>query len=195
MVPLDAFMVDPKDDSIELVPSQYERWREEFADERDRVHEVLASQNLAARLCRIEHVGSTAVPALAAKDIVDLDIIVEDAAVRRVSRALEAELGGDRYENSAGWQPVFRTHDGQRFNDHVFAVSDDGWKVSVVTRDVLRANPSLREEYEQLKRNLTTEYDDLVAYSKGKSEFIDRVLQTAVEDDDLTFEFTVPTES
>jgi GrpB-like predicted nucleotidyltransferase (UPF0157 family) len=212
-------MVDPKDDPIEIVPSRYEEWNEHFMDERDRVHDVLVTHNIASHVERIEHVGSTAVTDLAAKDIVDLDIIVADNAVadilsvvtiyhrirlvsRRngertydrnyISRVLEAELGGDRFENTSEWHPVFRVDNGQRFNDHVFAVSSEKWKISVVTRDVLRTHPILRAEYEQLKHTLASEHDDLVAYSEGKTEFVMRVLKTARENDNQTFDFSVP---
>lgn len=185
-------MVDPNADAIELVPSRFEAWHEHFAAERDRIRAALAPRGLTDRIERIEHVGSTAVLGLPAKDIVDLDVVVADDAVAAVSGALESDLGGTRVENSEQWHPVFRAHDGQRINDHVFAASGDGWKVSVATRDVLRARPRKRAEYERLKRELADDHDDLTAYSEGKSEFIGRLLQVAREDDDLVFGFTVP---
>ncbi|TYL38110.1 GrpB family protein [Natronococcus pandeyae] len=185
-------MVDTDDDPIELVPSNHETWSERFTAERDYVLEALSITGLEADCERIEHVGSTAVPNLAAKDIVDLDVVVADGAVSEVSRTLADELGGTRVENSDEWHPVFREHDGQRFNDHVFAASSDGWKHSVITRDVLAARPDLRAEYERLKRELAAEHDDLVAYSEGKTTFVRRVLEVARTDDDLTFDFSVP---
>lgn len=185
-------MVDPNDDPIELAPSRHALWRERFLAERARVRDALADRGLAGRVERIEHVGSTAVPDLAAKDVVDLDIVVADDAVGAVSRALEADLGGTRMENDAEWHPIFRRHDGVRFNDHVFAASGGKWKVSVATRDVLRARPALREEYERLKRELAAAHDDLAAYSTGKTEFVGRVLDTARADDGLAFAFEVP---
>lgn len=188
-------MVEAKDDPLELVPSRYEAWRDSFTTERNRIRDVLKAHSLYTHVERIEHVGSTAIPDLAAKDIVDLDIVVADDVVSDVSRRIERDLGGDRVENSEQWHPVFRKEDSQRFNDHVFVVSSDGWKISVITRDVLRAYPELRKEYEQLKQELATEHDDLVAYSEGKTAFIERVLEVAHSDDSLTFDFAVPTPS
>jgi GrpB-like predicted nucleotidyltransferase (UPF0157 family) len=185
-------MVDPGDDPIELVSSQYEVWGEQFEAECDRVYDVLVANGIDGHVERIEHIGSTAVPGLTAKDIVDLDIVVADEAVADISRTLETELGGNRIENTDEWHPVFRVHNGQRFNDHVFAVSSEKWKVSVITRDVLRAHPTLRTEYEQLKHELASEHDDLVAYSKGKTAFVMRVLETAHDEDYPTFDFAVP---
>ncbi|MXV64144.1 GrpB family protein [Natronorubrum sp. JWXQ-INN-674] len=185
-------MVSTNDDPIELVPARTETWREQFTEERDRIDETLADASLESTVERIEHVGSTAVPDLAAKDIVDLDIVVADGAVREVSRTLETELGGDRIENSDEWHPVFRRENGQRFNDHVFAASSDGWKISVVTREILAAEPTLRAEYEALKRELAAEHDELVAYSRGKTAFIKRALDVARASDGLSFDFEVP---
>lgn len=157
------------------------------------MREAVRSRGVADRVVRLEHVGSTAVPDLAAKDVVDLDVVVADRAVETVADGLVDELGGTRYENDATWNPVARRHAGQRFNDHVFAASSDGWKVSVVTRDVLRARPDLREGYEALKRDLAADTDDLTEYSRGKAEFVERLLRVARESDDLPFDFAVPT--
>lgn len=67
---------------------------------------------------------------------------------------------------------MFRGHEGQRFNDHVFALTNDGWKTSVSSRDVLRTNPSLRREYERLKRTLVTDRDDLKDTPEGKASSV-----------------------
>lgn len=183
-------MVDPHEDPIELEPSRYDECRAAYRRERDRIREALAARDLAGAVERIEHIGSTSVPGLAAKDIVDLDVVVADGAVEAVASALVEELGGTHIENSDEWHPVAREHDGQRFNDHVFGASSEGWRTSVVTRDVLRARPDLREEYEALKRDLIADDPDLETYSLGKSEFIDRLLEVARGDDgvDVTVE-------
>lgn len=185
-------MVDPHEDPIELEPSRDDDWRAAYERERDRIRESLAARDLAGEVERVEHIGSTSVPGLAAKDIVDLDVVVADGAVEAVASALVEVLGGTHIENSAAWHPVAREHDGQRFNDHVFAASSEGWRTSVATRDVLRARPALREAYEDLKRGLVADDPDLESYSRGKSEFIDRLLEVAREDDDVDVTVEVP---
>lgn len=185
-------MVDVDDDPLTLVPSRHNVWVEEFINERDRLHELLTQHSLWYAVERIHHVGSTAVSDLAAKDIVDIDIVVADEEVFEIARTIETELGGTRVENSPDWQPIFREVEGQRLNDHVFAHSSDGWKVSVVTRDVLRANPNLCREYERLKRQLANEYGDLEAYSVGKTSFMEQLLSIARADEDFEYEFTIP---
>lgn len=93
-------MVDPRDDPIELVPSRFEHWLAAFEGERDRVTEAAASRDLRGQIRRIEHVGSTAIPGLCAKDIVDLDIVMDDSAVDAVSRAIAGEVDGTRCDKS-----------------------------------------------------------------------------------------------
>ncbi|MFP4628357.1 MAG: GrpB family protein, partial [Halobacteriales archaeon] len=68
--------VDVHQDPIELVPSEYDRWRRQFRTER--VRDALAGH--LDDVVRIEHVGSTTVPDLAAKDVVDLDVVVASGA-------------------------------------------------------------------------------------------------------------------
>jgi GrpB-like predicted nucleotidyltransferase (UPF0157 family) len=182
------------DDPIELVSSRHEAWRVAYRAERERLADALAAADLADAVHRIEHVGSTAVPALAAKDIVDVDVVVADDAVPVVAAAVADALGGERYENSADWHLLARSVDGQRVNVHVFARSSRNWRTSVVTRDVLRARPELREAYESLKRDLAAATDDLGEYSRGKTELVGRMLREARHADDLAFDFDVPRE-
>lgn len=93
-------MVDIEDDPIELVASRHHEWEEQFHAERERIHSVVSSHSLETQIKRIEHIGSTAVPGLPAKDIVDSDIVVSDGSVDEISRTLQRELGGTRVENT-----------------------------------------------------------------------------------------------
>jgi GrpB-like predicted nucleotidyltransferase (UPF0157 family) len=185
-------MVSLHDDPVELVDPRYDDWRERFDAERHRLRDALATTDLDDRVRRLEHVGSTAVPDLSAKDIVDVDLVVDDHAVPAVSDAVVDAIDGTRYENTATWHVLARRHDGQRFNVHAFGATDDGWRTSVATRDVLRARPALRDEYAALKRELATQNDDFEEYSEGKSDLVTRLLRVARNADDLAFDFDVP---
>ena len=78
-------MVNPNDDPIKLTRSRQEAWRRRFIEERDRIHDSLTTGDFEGDVMHIEHVGSTAIPNLAAKDIVDIDIVVADDAVAPIS--------------------------------------------------------------------------------------------------------------
>lgn len=189
-------MVDVHADPIELVESRYDEWRVAFERERERVRSVLDPAGLLESVVRIDHVGSTAVRDLAAKDIVDLDIVVADDAVEPVSTAIADGLEGTQREFSDAWHPVFRrSRAGQRFNDHVFAASSDRWKISVATREGLRRYDDLRREYEAAKRELAAETDDLTAYSVGKTDLVVEILERVREDDAVVLGFEIPTDA
>lgn len=127
---------------------------------------------------RIEHVGSTAVPGLAAKPIVDImPGVLSLAAVP----ALVAPLAATGYEYVPAYEVelperrYFRKDvDGERaFQLHVVEVGSDFWKRHLLFRDYLRAHDEAAAEYERLKRRLAAEYGaDREGYTQAKTEFI-----------------------
>lgn len=140
---------------------------------------------------RIEHFGSTAIPGLAAKPIVDVLVEVDslEETKARIAPVLEAqgydylwrathgEDGPPFYawfikRNSAG----VRTH-------HIHMVENDfeHWD-RLLFRDYLIDHPKTAKEYEALKLALARDYpNDRVAYTQGKTEFVVRVTQVAKE--------------
>ena len=194
-------MVDPDDHPIELVAPRHGEWRRAFRAERERLHGALTEHGLLDAVVRIDHVGSTAVPDLAAKDVVDVNVVVADDAVEAVSTAVVDELGGDRHRNSEAWHPVFRragdagdheSEDGQYVNVHVFARSAEGWRVSLATREALRADADLREAYERRKRELAAETDDLTEYSVGKTDLVRRAVDLVRGEGEPSVDVAVP---
>ncbi len=138
---------------------------------------------------RIEHIGSTAVPGLAAKPIIDILVGVDDFApvVDEVAPAMERagydyffrpELGDDgpRYPWFIG-----RDASGARVSHiHVVLIADTAQWDRVVFRDYLRSHRDAALEYAQLKRGLAARFaDDREAYTTAKTEFITRILASA----------------
>lgn len=131
---------------------------------------------------RIEHIGSTAVPGLAAKPIVDILVGVDDFAfvVERVAPLME-EAGYDYF-----WRPAFgeegprypwfigRDSEGARVSHiHVALIDDDSQWERVIFRDYLRRHPRIADEYAALKRDLAVRFpDDREAYTAAKTAFI-----------------------
>jgi GrpB-like predicted nucleotidyltransferase (UPF0157 family) len=157
-------------------------WPRAFEDERGRLAAALGSL---AR--RIEHNGSTAVPGLAAKPIIDIQISV--AQLRPVGAYGEplAALGythvahpdDDRcpfFHRPAAWP---HTH-----HVHVVESGAEEERRALAFRDYLRDHDRLAREYEQLKRSLAERFDliDVGAredYAQSKTEFVERVLARA----------------
>jgi GrpB-like predicted nucleotidyltransferase (UPF0157 family) len=140
---------------------------------------------------RIEHFGSTAIPGLAAKPIVD--VLVEVGSLQetkaRIAPVLEAE-GYDYFwrathgENGPPFYAWFikRNSAGVRTH-HIHMVESDfeHWD-TLLFRDYLIDYPKTAKEYEALKLALARDYpNDRVAYTKGKTEFVVRVTQVAKE--------------
>jgi GrpB-like predicted nucleotidyltransferase (UPF0157 family) len=152
------------------------RWPSLYEEERDRIVDVLGDVVL-----DIQHVGSTAVPGLGAKPIIDIMVAVADLAViEECIQPLEAL--GYEFQGEAGvpgrlffGKGVPRTH-------HVHMVEQEGdvWKNALLFRDFLRANPEEANQYHQLKRQLAARFGaDREAYTEAKTEFIESVLARA----------------
>lgn len=137
---------------------------------------------------RIAHIGSTAVPGLSAKPIIDIQVEVTDPdRVRREAVPLLQALG---YEFI--WRPTMgerapyyawfigRHPDGRRAF-HVHMVEPDEATVDrLLFRDFLRAHPDVARQYEALKQQLATAHPaDRAAYTQAKTPFIANVLRRA----------------
>jgi len=131
---------------------------------------------------RIEHVGSTAVPGLAAKPIIDLDVVI---ATRSDLPAVTARLRplGYQPEGDLGvvGREAFTTPPGAPPH-HVYVCAADNPALAshLAFRDVLRGDPGTARAYAQLKRSLASQFrDDRTAYTEAKTAFIEQVLATS----------------
>jgi GrpB-like predicted nucleotidyltransferase (UPF0157 family) len=162
-------------------------WPESFRREREHLLSCLPSDLIR----RVEHFGSTAVPGLAAKPIVDMLVEVADleATKRRIAPMLEAQgyeyfwrpTHGDDGPPFYAWfikrdpQTGARTHHIHMVEAHF----TEHWE-RLLFRDYLIEHPDLAREYETLKRRLASATpSDRVAYTRGKTEFITRVTELA----------------
>lgn len=130
---------------------------------------------------RIEHVGSTAVPGLAAKPIIDLDLVIESSAQFPEVRNRLAQLGyvhiGDL--GIAGREAFNHATDGDMTRHNLYVCSENAAELArhLRFRDRLIDDPELAAEYERLKIGLAERFrDDREGYTEGKTEFIERAL-------------------
>jgi GrpB-like predicted nucleotidyltransferase (UPF0157 family) len=173
-------------EDVAIVPYD-PRWPDLFRQEKEHLLSCLPAELIR----RVEHFGSTAVPGLAAKPVVDLLVEVVDlqATRTRIAPLLEAQ-GYDYF-----WRP---THgdDGPPFyawfikrdsssgtrTHHIHMVEPDfeeHWD-RLLFRDYLIEHPRVAREYQELKFRLAAAYpNDRVAYTKGKTEFVLSVTEQA----------------
>ena len=166
---------DSGGDPVEVVPydpawpAAFDAWRERLA------------AALGEAACRIEHVGSTAVPGLAAKPVIDVQVSVPDVADEAAYRpALEA-LGlplrsresGHRYSRPPQGRP-------RVVQVHVCAAGSPWERAHLLFRDYLRTHLEAREAYAAVKASVAGQYrEDRIAYNEAKAGFILDALEAA----------------
>ena len=165
------------DDLIEIVPYD-PAWPGLFALERNALLKALGGRREAPA---VEHVGSTAVPDLAAKPTIDLMIGVDDPRMEEGDLAVFSGLGY-RYLGEYGIPGRHFFRKGSPPTHHVHWVRKDAdfWHKQLVYRDFLRARPEEAAAYEKLKRTLAqTHRHDRAAYTASKGAFILSQLERA----------------
>lgn len=170
---LDAVLLGGREPRSIVISDYDPRWNDRFAEERGRLLSALGS---AAR--RIEHIGSTAVPGLAAKAIVDVLVTVEDADDEAAFRSA-LEVQGYQLRVREPGHRMFRTAE-REVHIHVWADSDPEVERYLRFRDRLRASSEDRAVYEQLKRELAQrDWPDMNHYADAKGGLIREILGRA----------------
>ncbi|TWD78999.1 GrpB-like predicted nucleotidyltransferase (UPF0157 family) [Kribbella amoyensis] len=152
-------------------PLRFEALRREYAE---------ALSGAGVPVLGIEHVGSTSVPGLAAKPVIDCDIVVAAADVP----AAAAVLAG------LGFRPLGELGIPQRWafkaperlagtNTYVVVDGCLSLRNHLAVRDVLRSDPVLRDEYAAVKRQVGASAADIDEYGQGKNAVIQRILSAA----------------
>ncbi len=153
------------------------RWPLWFAELRAELEPLLADVPH-----KIEHVGSTAVPGLAAKPIIDVDVVVPSADhVRPAVAALTA--GGYRHQGDLGiaGREAFELPAGAVRYHHLYVVveGNEAYRDHVVLRDLLRMDAVARERYAARKRELAPLLlTDRAAYGEGKTALIEELVRS-----------------
>jgi GrpB-like predicted nucleotidyltransferase (UPF0157 family) len=148
------------------------QWSAQYEQARHAIAAVLVGLDVV-----IEHIGSTAVPGLAAKAIIDIDVAVrsrEDVPIaierlRRLGYIYQGDKGISGREAFI-WPPGARRH-----HLYVVVAGNEPHTAHVRFRDHLRANPEVAARYAALKKELAVRHaDDPLAYTEAKSEFVSR---------------------
>ena len=132
----------------------------------------------------IDHVGSTAVPGLAAKPIIDIDVLLRSSTDLPLVMHRLAELGYEhRGDLGVSGREAFRVKSSV-IQHHLYVCPPGNREYSrhIAFRDYLRAHPVDANAYVCLKRELAEKFgEDREAYSQAKSEFVQRILQCTLE--------------
>ncbi|MBB6129578.1 GrpB family protein [Mucilaginibacter lappiensis] len=178
-----------------------ENWPVLFAEEKKKINSTLSFLNPV-----IVHIGSTSVPGLCAKPIIDIQVGLKNAddldrtiepmqqhytyvkmyepdwPERRYFCRYESETGGV-IPSLIDVNDVPSVKQGLRSltHIHIFVKGTDDWIRHIAFRDYLTAHPNERDAYCLLKKELSkSEYENMIAYNDAKNDFVKNVQQRAV---------------
>ncbi|MDP1574401.1 MAG: GNAT family N-acetyltransferase [Coxiellaceae bacterium] len=168
-----------KKDHIEIVAND-PQWPQLAKNEIERIRKILPKD----LVLDIQHVGSTAIPDIAAKPILDIQIAVPSLSIAKIIAVpLLQKLGYEFWADNPDTERMFfakgmppyghqRTH-----HIHIFELSSHHWKDKIDFRDYLLAHPESTKEYEALKNTLSKQYQfDREKYTDAKAEFVKTIL-------------------
>jgi GrpB-like predicted nucleotidyltransferase (UPF0157 family) len=146
-------------------------------------------------VARVDHIGSTSIPGMAAKNVIDLQARVDD--LDRAAAVLDAPLARagfvrepwDHDHVPAGWDDdperwvkrlwSRRRHPDGDVNLHARVAGSPNERLALLFRDWFRAHPDAVPAYAQFKRTLAAELDDIGVYSDIKDPVVDLVIAVA----------------
>lgn len=165
-------------------------WKSTYKEEK-----FLISNAMGDILVAIEHIGSTAVPGLSAKPIIDIMVGVEN--LDSVEECIEtlAGIGYDyvpEYESEIPERRYFRKGSTEKhIHLHIVELKSDFWERTILFRDYLHSHPDIADRYCELKLFLAEKFkDEIELYTSGKTGFIKSVVKLAREElmEDIDYE-------
>jgi len=163
--------------AVQVVPYT-PTWVSLFQSERARLQYALGANAL-----DLQHIGSTAVPGLAAKPILDLGIAVAAEAVVAACVPCLTALGYTYRGYRGSDQGHFFDQGPEQHLTHylhMLPIGSPAWSNYLRFRDYLIAHPAVRDAYMQLKQDLAAQYtENRAAYTAAKARFVQRILAAA----------------
>lgn len=151
-------------------------WPDTYEREAVRVRDALG-----ARVRRLEHVGSTSIPGLPAKPVIDMLLVVEDSADES-AYVPPMEAGGYalRIREPAWFEHRMFVREPPRIQIHTFGVGCPEIERLIVFRDRLRAHDDERRLYESTKRELAArDWDYIQHYADAKGDVVEAIILRA----------------
>ncbi|WP_252503864.1 GrpB family protein [Sporosarcina sp. Marseille-Q4943] len=154
-----------------------EKWVQMFNDEALFLRGIFGEE-----IIKVEHFGSTAVPGMKAKPVIDMMCLVKD--IKKID-SFNEQMDSLGYDVAGEWgiegRRLFRKG-GENRTHHIHVYQHDNSHIHrhLVLRDYLRAHPDEVARYTYIKQELAQRYDDTVLYSKEKKPFVKELEQRAV---------------
>ncbi|MCK5185118.1 MAG: GrpB family protein [Candidatus Heimdallarchaeota archaeon] len=150
-------------------------WPDFFLEERAKIEKALGHL-----IVKIEHIGSTAIPGMGGKPVIDIMIGVQEKDDAEKCIPLLASIGyvsdPDRHEDFPERKTLDKYAIGAKIHLYIIDINSEEWVRHILFRDHLRANPDVARDYNKLKVELVKKYRyDREAYTKGKAKFIKKV--------------------
>ncbi|MFN8662767.1 MAG: GrpB family protein [Thermomicrobiales bacterium] len=159
---------------VRLVPHD-PRWSVAYCREAERLQQALGAHAL-----EIAHIGSTAVPGLVAKPLLDIMVAITSLEEQDEVVPLLERIGYEfRLHDTLPERLFFITGEpeARRVNLSLTALDSAYWRDHLAFRDILRGRPDMADAYARLKAGLAERYsDDRLAYTAAKGEFVARAL-------------------
>lgn len=167
----------PEQRKVTLVPHN-PSWQEQAKREMKRL-----SSSLSIDVLAIHHIGSTAIPSIKAKPILDFVLVVHDLATLDEKTHEMEELGYDaRGEQGIPGRRFFSkdTQGTRSHHVHAFERGNSEIQRHILFRDYMLAHPDDAADYEKLKEKLAAKFPNRSGdYTEGKSDFIQRIVKKA----------------
>jgi GrpB-like predicted nucleotidyltransferase (UPF0157 family) len=163
-------MIGLKRKIIKLIP-HHKSWVPFFEKEKTRILKSIPSMN-------VEHVGSTAIPSISAKPIIDIALGIKKIKDFNKYKNKLKKLGFEYHDNrGTQFNKFFTKGPAECRTIYVHLVRYNGkiWKKYIGFRDKLNNNKQLALQYNKLKQKLATKFENRDFYTKAKSEFIEMV--------------------
>jgi GrpB-like predicted nucleotidyltransferase (UPF0157 family) len=168
-----------KDEKILIIPYD-SSWPKKFEKEKELLEKTIKDWIVGG----IYHVGSTAVPGLSAKPIIDIMVGVRNLEEAKACIPLLEKIEYYYYPYKPEQMIWFCKPSPYKreFHLHLIPYESKLWRERLVFRDYLRKHADAKEEYQRLKIKLADKFtDDREAYTDAKSEFVNSILQKALK--------------
>lgn len=158
---------------LQLLPHDA-HWKNDFLNEKRRIESELNDSSV-----RIEHVGSTSIPNIYAKPILDLAILCSEENLELLAKSLENigyKYRGRFDEESGHFYAVMDKGDVRLCQAHIYTEANADWFSKLKFRDVLTQNAELAKEYNDYKLKLAETISDKSEYAAVKTKWVDKFI-------------------